>query len=118
MRGRAVARVLRSHGARHPRDDLGVRDDPADPKAWEEGLRERADRHHLGAAECGERRHIVTAIAERTVWIVLDDDRVVARGEREEHLAACERKRLAGRVLKVRDDEEHARPEPELPDTA
>src|SRR5438093_466932 len=45
LRERAGARVHRLFGARHPRDDFRVSDDPADPKAWEEGLRERADRH-------------------------------------------------------------------------
>src|SRR5881628_1501431 len=113
---RAGARVHGLLSASHPRDDQKVSYDPADPKARKERLRERADRHDLGTAERGKRRHVVTAIAQPTVGIVLDHHRVVARGEREEGLAALERKCLAGRVLKVRNDEEHARAQPELPD--
>src|SRR5207244_12666235 len=78
---------------------------------------ERADRHDRGATRGRERREVVAAIAQRGVGIVLDHDRAVARGEREQRLAALEGERLACGILEVRHDEEHARADAELADT-
>src|SRR5207237_8229938 len=118
LRERAGARVHRLLRSRHARDDIRIGDDPTDAEARQEGLRERPDRHDLGATERSERGQVLAAKAQRTVRIVLDHDRFVARSEREERLAALERERLAGGVLEVRDDEEHAWPHPELTDAA
>src|SRR5439155_1576050 len=118
LRERAGARVHRLLRSRHARDDIRIGDDPTDAEAGQEGLRERPDRHDVGATERSERRQVLAAKAQRTVRIVLDHDRFVARSEREERLAALERERLAGGVLEVGDDEEHAWPHPELSDAA
>ena len=118
LRERACARVHRLLRARHPRDHVGVGDDPSDAQARQERLREGADRHDLGATQGRERREVVAAIAQRGVGIVLDHDRAVARGEREQRLAAFEGKRLACGILEVRHDEEHARADAELADAA
>src|SRR5207237_9580391 len=99
VRERDGARVHLLLRPRHARDDIRSGEDPTDAEAGQEGLRERPDRHDLGATERSERRQVLAAKAQCTVRIVLDHDRFVARSEPEERLAALERERLAGGVL-------------------
>jgi hypothetical protein len=115
LRERARRRIHRLLHLRHPPDDLGRGDDPADAQPGQEGLRERPDRDDA-AIERRERGQVRTAVAQEAVRIVLDNDRVVRRGEREEGLAAPQRERLAGGVAEVRNGEEDPRSDVRAPD--
>src|SRR5213594_382025 len=110
LRERARGRVHRLFGRGHTADDVTLGDGPADTKAREERLRERADRHDVRLRrERTEGRAILPAVAQQAVRIVVDDDRAAARGEGAELLAPSLGERLARRVLEVRHDEEEAR---------
>src|SRR5207249_8383091 len=103
--GRRVQRLLRRG---HPTGRVAARDDPPDTQAGEERLRKAANGDDLhGAVARGQRRDVLAAVTKETVRVVLDDERAVRRGEREQRGATVIRQGLAGRVLEVRHHEEH-----------
>ena len=97
-RRRATIHFLQCHAVDH----FHIRDSPASPEDGRQNFQDRSDcDNDAFGIQRLVRQHRVASEANPAVWIVLTEDKAMRRHQLDKAIAACQRHRDPGRVMKA-----------------